>query len=78
MEHPIKSIAKALGIVLSIAFIIYIVPVTIRHFGAAEWQLTIAAAALLLTAALVQVHNNSLKLKHMRKAKAPSHLNDKN
>jgi multisubunit Na+/H+ antiporter MnhE subunit len=62
MEHPIKTILKAFGIVLLAALIFYAVPQISRAFGKEEWLLTIGFFILFAVLMLLQVYASSSKL----------------
>lgn len=62
MEHPIKTILKALGIVLLAALLFNTLPQVSRSFGKEEWLLTIGFSVLLAILMLLQVYTSSGKL----------------
>ncbi|HTN17475.1 MAG TPA: hypothetical protein VL092_07345 [Chitinophagaceae bacterium] len=62
MEHPIKTILKAFGIVLLAALAFYALPQIGRSFGKEEWLLSIGFSILFALFMLLQVYTSSGKL----------------
>lgn len=62
MEHPIKTILKAFGIVLLAVLLVNAIPHISRSFGKEEWLLTIGFSVLLTILMLLQVYTSSGKL----------------
>lgn len=69
MEHPIKTIVKALGIVFAAAILIGNVPQAVHALTTEEWYLVIAGMSLLVLASVFRVYQNAGKLLLREKVK---------